>query len=250
VNFILTNADKDRLIPALLEVQQSSGNLPAFVPGNIRRRVNLEWIFQRLTVQPARLFGAYLLALVGATFGIGSYAYLIYRLPEFLDVTRISVSLERGLIIGAIFSMGIILARVLVERFSGANASLRVILGTMAGAVVMSIALFIFHVVFFETPPNGFLIPLGCMLIAFSYALGGLIRYRIVRMILSICAIVLAMTGTWWIHATFASAITELTPLFWYDDNWSLSQILFTSILAAAWMGIFGNLMRLITEEP
>lgn len=118
VKYILKEADEYRLIPALLEIQQSAGSLPSFVPGSIRLRVTLEWVIHRLTFEPARLFGAYMLALVGATFGIGSQVYLIYRLPEFMDAARISTSLERGLIIGSIFSLGIVLARVIVERFS------------------------------------------------------------------------------------------------------------------------------------
>jgi serine/threonine protein kinase len=249
VKYILKKADKNRLIPALLEIQQSAGNLPAFVPGSIRLRVTLEWIVQRLIIQPVQLFGAYMLALVGATFGIGSQVYLTYRLPEFMDAARISTSLEQGLITGTIFSLGIVIVRVIVERFSGANALLRVILGTLAGAVGMNIALFIFHVLFINTPPNGFLITLGCTLIAFAYALGGLIRFRLVSMFLSISAIVLAITGTWWMHVTMTASITELTPLFQYDFNWSLSQIVFTSIIVALWIGIFGNLVRLNVEE-
>ncbi|HET7145157.1 MAG TPA: serine/threonine-protein kinase [Anaerolineales bacterium] len=249
VNYILNKADKNRLIPVLLEIQHSAGRLPAAVPGTTRFRVSLEWIIQRLTIQPARLFGAYMLALVGATFGIGTQVYLTYRLPEFMDIARISASLEQGLITGTVFSLGILLARIAVERFSGANTLLRVVLGTLAGAVAMNIAMFIFHVLFINTPPSGFLITIGCTLIAFAYALGGLIRFRPAGMILSISAIVLAITGTWWMHVSMTSDITKLTPLFRYDYNWSLSQILFTSILVAAWMGIFGNLMQLTGEE-
>ena len=245
VNFILKNADNDRLIPVLLEIQQSAGNLPSLVPGNIRLRVTLEWIIQRLTTQPASLFAAYMLALAGATLGIGSHVYLTYRLPEFMDIDRISSSLFKGLITGVIFSLGIILTRVIVERFSGANAFLRVVFGTAAGAIGMNIALFIFHVLFINTPPNGFLITLGCMLIAFAYALGGLIRSRWAGMILSVSAIFLAITGTWWLHVTMAVSITDLTPLFQYDYSWPLSQVLFTSIIVALWMGIFGNLVQL-----
>ncbi len=249
VNFILNKADKSRLIPALLEIQQSVGHLPAFVPGDIRLRVTLEWIIQRITIQPARLFGAYMLALVGATLGIGTQAYLTYRLPEFMDAVRISSSLEQGLITGAVFSLGIILARMIVERFTGASAFLRVLLGTVAGAVAMNLALLIFHILFINTPPSGFLITFGCTLIAFAYAMGGLIRFRWAGMILSISAIVLAITGTWWLHVTMAVSITELTPLFQYDYSWSLSQILFTSMIVALWMGIFGNLVQLTAEE-
>jgi hypothetical protein len=203
----------------------------------------------RLTIQPARLFGAYMLALVGATLGIGSQVYLTYRLPEFLDAARISSSLEQGLITGTIFSVGILLARVIVERFSGANAFLRILLGTALGAVGMNIAMFVFHVLFINTPPSGFLITLGCILIAFAYALGGLIRFRWAGMLLSIGAILLAISGTWWIHAGLAAAITDWTPIFQYDYGWTPAQILFTSAIVAMWMGILGNLVRLTPQE-
>ncbi len=249
VNFVLDNTDQGRLIAVLLEIQQAAGSLPAFVPGTTRLRVALEWIIQRLTIQPARLFGAYMLALVGTTFGIGTQVYLTYRLPEFMDAARISSSLEQGLITGAIFSLGILFARVIVERFSGASAWLRVLLGTVGGAIGMNISLFIFHVLFINTPPNGILITLGCVLIAFTYAVGGLIRWRSIRMILSSSAVFSAILGTWWIHITMADSVTELTPLFRYDYAWPLAQILLTAIIVAMWIGIFGNLVQLAAEE-
>jgi hypothetical protein len=232
-----------------MEIQHSAGNLPSFVPGNIRLRVTLEWIARRLTAHSLQLFGAYLLALLGSTLGIASYVYLTYRLPEFMDAIRISSSLEQGLITGVFFSLGIILARLIVERFSGINVFLRILLGTISGAVGMNIALFIFHVLFINTPPSGFLVTFGCLLIAFAFALGGLIRSRWAAMILSVGIIFLAITGTWWLHVTLAASITELTPLFQYDYNWSLSQVLFTSMIMAVWVGVFGNLVKLATEE-
>ncbi|MCE9645496.1 MAG: serine/threonine protein kinase [Chloroflexi bacterium] len=242
-------ADSDRLIPALLEVQRSAGHLPAFVSANIRWRVTLEWVAQRLTVQPARLFAAYMLALAGATLGIGTQVYLTYRLPEFMDAARISASLEQGLITGVIFSLGILLSRVIVERFAGAGALLRLALGTVAGAVGMNIAMFIFHVLFINTPPGGFLITLGCTLIAFTYSLGGLIRYRWVAMVLSSGAIVLAISSTWAAHLALASSITEWTPMFLYDYNWSWSQILIAAGMVGVWMGVLGNLVGLVVKE-
>jgi hypothetical protein len=140
-----------------------------------------------------------------------------------------------------IFSLGIMLA-VIVERFSRNNAFC---IAGNCGAVGMNIALVVFHVLFINTPPNGFLITLGCLLIAFAYALSGLIRFRWAGMILSVSAIFLAITATWWLHLTMAVSITDLTPLFQYDYSWPLSQILLTSIIVALWMGIFGNLVRL-----
>jgi serine/threonine protein kinase len=249
VNLILKNVAPDRMIPTLLEVQHSAGYLPTFIPGYVRLRVTLEWIGRRLTLQPSQLFGAYMLALVGATFGIGSQVYLTYRLPQFMDIARISSSLEQGLIIGAIFSLGIFLTRVIVERFSVAKAFPRIVLGTVTGGIGMNIALFTFHVLFLNTPPDGFLITLGCTLMAFAYALSGLMRKRGLRMVLTISAFVLAISGTWWMHATMAGSVTQLTPLFRYDYNWTQWQVFLTSLIVAAWMGVFGNLIELNVED-
>ncbi len=254
VNFILTNADKDRLIPALLEIQHSAGRLPVFVPRNIRLQVSMEWFIHRLTIQPARLFGAYMLALVGTTIGIGAQNYLTTRTLNLLDTLLISTSLYRGLITGAVFSLGILLTRVIVERFGGASALLRIILATVAGATGLNIAMLIFHILFIKTAPSGFLITLGCTVIAFAYAIGGLVRFRWVSMLISISAIVLAISGTWWVHTILAAASnvsTLWTPLFNYEYSWPMSRIFFTSIFVALWIGIFGNLTRLTVEaEP
>ncbi len=249
VDFLLGHADQSRLSPALLEVRESADSLPPIVRGGVRLRVGLEWILHRLTIQPARLMGAYALALLGATLGIGAQVYLTYRLPQFMDVARISSSLEQGLIVGAIFSLGILLTRVIVERFVGASALYRVLLGTLTGAAVMNIALFIFHVLFINTPPSGVLITLGCLLIAFTYAAAGLLRQRWVRMLLSISAIFLAIVGSWWVHVMFANSVTEWTPIFRYDYTWPAAQILLTAMIVATCMGVFGNLIHVISRE-
>lgn len=249
VNFILKKADKNRLVSALLEIQRSAGHLPSLVPGNIRLKVTMEWIVQRLTAQPAQLFGAYMLALLGTTFGVGAQVYFTYRLPQFMDIARISSSLEQGLITGAILSLSIITTRVIVERFFVARVLPRIVLGTAAGAVGINIAMFIFHVLFLNTPPSGFLLSLGCVLIALAYAVGALIRRRLLRMGLTVSVITLAISGTWWAHAALAASITDLTPLFRYDYNWPIWQVLLTAFVVAVWMGTFGNMVNLAAEE-
>jgi hypothetical protein len=187
--------------------------------------------------------------LLGATLGIGAQVYLTYRLPQFMDLVRISSSLEQGLIVGAVFSLGILLARVIVERFSMANVRLRVLLGTFLGAAVMSIALFIFHVLFINTPPSGSLITLGCLLIAFTYAAGGLLRRGWNRMLFSSGGIFSAILGSWWIHVSIANSVTEWTPLFHYDYAWPPAQISLTAMIVSICMGVFGNLIQLNSRQ-
>jgi hypothetical protein len=192
--------------------------------------------------------GAYALALLGATLGIASQVYLTYRLPEFMDAARISTSLEQGLIIGSLFSLGILITRVIVERFNGVSAILRVLSGTLAGAIVMNIALFVFHVLFLNTPPHGLLITLGCLFIASSYAFGGLVRQGWARMILSISAIFAAIAGSWGLYLMTGSS-AGWTPLFLYEFTWPLTSVLLTALLVAGFTGIFSNLTSLTIRE-
>ena len=109
----------------------------------------------------------------------------------------------------------------------------------------MNIALFIFHVLYLDTFPQGFLITLGCMMIALTFALSGLIRLRLIKMFLSSISILVAIMGTWLIHINLATSPVELTPIFKYDYNWPLTQVLFTAVGVAFLIGIFGNLFNL-----
>lgn len=245
VQVILKHSHEGRKIDALLLIQNVAGSLPAMVPGPIRLRLSLERNIQRLAQRPVNLIGAYLTTFLGAVLGIGLQAYLTFNFPDFLDAVRISTSLTRGLIIGSIFGLGIFLDRVIAERFQTSNVILSVFLGTIVGGTVMNIALFIFHVLYLDTFPRSFLITFGCMVIALTFAVGGLIRSRLIRMILSSVSILGMILGTWLIHVNLASSPVELTPMFRYDYLWPFTQVFFTALGVAFLIGIFGNLINL-----
>jgi serine/threonine protein kinase len=76
VRVLLDHSDEERMIPALLSVQRAAGSLPVFVPGDIRFKLALEWIVQRLIQEPVSLVGAYVLAFLGAALGVGLQVYL------------------------------------------------------------------------------------------------------------------------------------------------------------------------------
>ena len=182
---------------------------------------------------------------LGAALGVSLQVYLTSNFPEFLDTVRITTSLVRGLIIGSVFGLGIFLTRVITERFHTSNAIRSVFLGTIVGGIGVNIALFIFHVLYLGTFPDGLLITLGCIMIAMTFAVGGLIRSSLIKMLLSIVSILVAIMGTWLIHVNFAASPLELTPIFKYDYTWPLTQVLFTALGVALLIGIFGNLFNL-----
>ena len=249
IRVVLRHLDEERKIDALLLVQQVAESLPAFVPAGVRFRLSLEWILQRLTQQSMNLIGAYVLAFLGAALGVGLQVYFTYNLPNFLDTARMATSLEQGLIIGSVLGLGIFLSRLLVERFQASSAFLRVFLATIAGGMFVNISFLMFHVLFLNTPPKGFLITLGCLLIAFSFAVSGLIRRRLVKMLLTSLSTFMAIIGTWWIHINLATSPAEWTPMFKYDYTWTLLQVAFTALAVAFSIGIPGNLIDLTIQE-
>ena len=190
-----------------------------------------------------------MLDFLGAALGIGLQVYLTYNLPNFFDIARIATSLEQGLIIGSVFGFGIFLIRVIVERFRTLNVLLCLLLGTLVGGLVMNIALLIFHILFLNTPPRGFLIPLGCIMVAMTFAVGGMIRSRLVKMFLSSISILVAIIGTWLIHINLTISTVELTPLFRYDYTWPLTQVSITALGVAFPIGILGNLINLSIKD-
>lgn len=250
VRVVLEHPDEERKIAALLLIQKAAGSLPAFVQGQVRFRLSSEWIIQRLIQEPVSLIGAYALAFLGAALGVGIQVYLTYNLPDFLDTVRIITSLEQGLIIGLISGLGIFMTRVIVERFPASVTLARLAVGTVVGGIGLNIALLIFHILFLSTPPSGFLITAASGLVALSFAIGGLLRSRLLRMMLSTMAVFVAIIGTWWIHIRYSASTVDLTPVFRYDYAWTLPHISLVALGIALLIGIFGNLGNLsITEK-
>ncbi len=250
VRVLLKHSDEQRKIAALLVIQRAAGSLPTFVSSNLRFKLSVEWILGRLFQAPVRLIGAYMLAFLGATLGFGIQVYLTYNLPDFMDAARITTSLEQGLIVGAIFGLGIFSVRLVMERFQGAAALPRLLAGTLVGGLELNIALLIFHVLFLNTPPHGFLITAACLFVALTFALGGLFRSRPLRMVLSSLSVMVAILGTWLLHVNYAASILDLTPVLRYDYSWTLMKISAIAFGIACSIGIFGNLVNLsIVEE-
>jgi hypothetical protein len=123
-------------------------------------------------------------------------------------------------------------------------------MATILGCTELNIALLIFHVLFLNTPPSGLLITAASLLVALTFAVGGLFSSRILRMFLSSVSVFAAVLGTWWIHIHYAASIVDLAPVFRYDYAWSLTQISTTALAIACLIGIFGNLINLsIVDE-
>jgi len=251
VRTVLEQSDEERKITALFFIQKVAGSLPpTVVQGNIRFRLSAEWTVRRLIQEPVNLIGAYVLAFLGSALGVGLQVYLTYNLPNMIDMLRITTSLEQGLIVGSVFGLGIFMSRIVVERFQSSKALFRVLLGTIMGSVGMNVALLIFHVLFLNTPPHGLLITAACAFMAFTFAVGGLLRARLVKMMLGTVSVFTAIIGTWWLHISYSASPLDLTPILRYDYSWTFTHVSITALGVALLIGILGNLVNLsLTEE-
>lgn len=249
VRVLMNHRGNERKISALLLVQRVAGSLPRFVPGDLRFRLSAETIIQRLIQEPVSLMGAYVLAFLGAALGVGLQVYLTYNLPDFLDTARVTTSLIQGLIVGAVFGMGIFLTRVVMERFRSSPVVLRLFTATVLGMIGLNTALLIFHLLFLSTPLRGPLVTAACGLISITFALSGLLPWRLPRMALSSIAVFAGIVGTWWIHTQYAASLMDLTPVFRYAYAWSLTRVSLTALGVALPIGILGNLVNLTLAE-
>ncbi|MEW6287285.1 MAG: serine/threonine-protein kinase [Chloroflexota bacterium] len=249
VQVITNHHDDSRSVDALLLIQQTAGSLPSFVKGGIRLRLSLEWVFQRLIQKPVSLVGAYFMAFLGSSLGIAVQVYLTINLTGLFDSARIAISLERGLITGFVFGLGIFLTRVAVERFHASRLLPRLLFGTLTGALLMNLALLVFHILFVRTPPQGFLITASSLLIALAFAAGGLTRSYLFRVFLTSLTIWGTILAAWLLHTRYASSPEQLTPLFRYDYAWSLTQVALTALGVSLPMGILGNVVNLTLQK-
>ena len=147
-----------RRVTALNIIQQEAGSLPGSIPREVRFRLFVSWVLGRLSERPERLLVAYGWIVLGVALSAGLQVFLTYRLPQFMDTLRILSSVERGGIFGLLFGLGILAARVTVERFPESKKALRVLTGVLLGTFLLSAAVFVYDVFLNEIVPSGFLL--------------------------------------------------------------------------------------------
>src|SRR5271157_103412 len=245
VNIVTQNAPEQRRIPVLLEIQKVAGNLPASISAKTRLTVSAKLMLGRLINRPLSLVAVFLMAFLGSATSVGFQNYLIMRIPDYMDAVRISVSLERGLFLGAFFGGGILLIRLIVERSGSSQVIPRLAIATILGGLFFSIGLFAYDILMVQIDLSGMLFVAGCMVVAFGFAQGRLMPTGLLRMLVTAGAVFLALALTWIIHLVLLSASVNLSPLFYYEYTWSAWQIGSTMLIFSLPISFFGNLLSL-----
>jgi serine/threonine protein kinase len=246
---VLRTANINQLSTIFQNIQLAAGSLPASIPFNLRLIVTGKRLQQLLTARPTSLLLVFAMAFLGTAIGTSLQIFFTYRLPSFLDLERITVSIERGGFLGVVFGLGILVTRLIAERISMLNTFPRIMLATIIGGLGLNIGLFTYDVLILQNAPHGLLVTTGCLLIAFGYAIGTLLRGMLAKTLVSALAIFTALAGSWWVHVNLATASTDISPVFFYEYTWAFAQVLGIVLLATLPMAILGNLFDLSVQE-
>jgi serine/threonine protein kinase len=241
---VVSEANNNRRTSVLIAIQKVAGNLPHVLSPRIRGQVIIQWLLHQLFDRPLDILTAYGMVFLGNALGFALQTYLTYRLPVFMDTTRILLSMERGAILGIIISLGILVARLIVERFPKQKSIPRLFIAVLCGGVLLELAFFSYDYLILNNPPSGFLVTAGCFMIALGYAIGALNRSRPWKILISAVMTFLAFAGSWWGNLQMLGS-----PLLYYEISWSLTKILVTMFLVTIPMAILGNLQSLAPRE-
>jgi len=239
-------ADPARRSALLLEVQGIAGNLPPSIPGTTRIKTTLDWMLLQLSIQPMTTLTAFVVIFLGVLLGFGIQVYLAYRLPNFMDLTRIVVSLERGAFMGIPLGFGILLTRLLVERMGIIHIGYRLGLATATGGLVTITSFVMYDLLIlknFSISPG---MILGSLLISLGYATSALLARAGFRFVISLAAIATALAGSWWLHLATSALGSISAPILYFEYSWTSSQVLGMTLLVSLPMAILGNLVRLV----
>jgi hypothetical protein len=242
----LAVAEPDRSSDLLLAIQEGAGSLPASVPPVRRTRIAVEWILQRLALQPLKTLLAYASIFLGSLLGFGLLVLQTLRMPESMGYDYIVISLERGAFMGAAFGFGILLTRLLMERLGKMALRPRLGLSILAGGLVLATAFVLWRLLVLKGAPISPVLFLGSLLIACGFAFATLLRNPLLRSLLCLAALGLSLGGAWWL---FQAAGFDFAPLVNFEESWSPLQVLGTLMLVGLPIAILGNLVRLTPQE-
>jgi serine/threonine protein kinase len=242
-------AESARRAGLLLDVQAVAGELPSSIPWRLRFKTSLQWILLMLSSQQLNTLAAYLLILLGCTLGFGIQAYLTYRLPTFMDVTRLMVSLERGVFMGIPLSFGILLTRLLVERLGKIRLVYRQALAAGIGWLLILTAFVMYHLFILQQFSFSPGILLGSLLIACGFATSALLSKPILRFLVSWVSVAAALAGSWWLYLGLGTAGFAWNPIIYYELSWSVARVLLTILLVSLPIAVLCNLVRLVPRE-
>jgi serine/threonine protein kinase len=219
---------------ALTEVWERAGSIPRGISPTVKLQLGIELGWKQFTRQRQKLVRAYLAAALASALGIGLHVFISMRVPTIINVTRILNMFGNGLLFGPLIGLGIFLAIWIPLRLKVLTKTARVITGTVIGGFLTSLAFMLFHILYLNAFPDGPLVTLGALVLAFGFSLTNLTPSPIwVRMVGSAATTAAAVAGTWGLYVS-----SSVTPMLYYNQDQPLQTSLLIAMIAVILGGI------------
>jgi hypothetical protein len=181
----------------------------------------------------------YLAAFIAFALGLAAYTYMGWLGPEFLNTGRILTAIGSGLIVGPLVGLGIYITLLVIERLKALSKGLRVLVGMGLGTVIVNFGLVVYHVLFLDAFPKGWLVLFGSFVMILGFGIGAIFfQNKGLRAILSVISTAIGLALTWFLsnELPLTSAHLPQTPMLYYDVDrlgyvYSITMILATSLL-------------------
>jgi hypothetical protein len=229
-----------RATAALSEVRSRTGALPSSIPASVRWKILREITRKQITADRSTLSAALILTALGGIIGFGLYVFITYRLPTFLDLQRILVSVERSLILGGGVGLGLFTARWLGARLRVVSIPVRLSLGTVGAAILIALAELIYYPVMLNRPVDGGLLWVGILILGLAFGAAGVVGKRIVSGVLVFLSLIGVILSSW-----LAALTSGETPLLAFETSWSLLQVGMLALLVSFPLAVLGNVIDL-----
>jgi hypothetical protein len=223
------------------EIYQIAGSLPRTLSSQARFRIWLELVQKFMLKDRVEVLRALGFSILAGALGIGIHSYVGLRLPSLFNTARILGSLGSGLVIGPLIGLGFFFTRWFIHRFRVLRKPIRTILGVLIGGLIISMSIAIYHRLFLDSSPQGWLIVLGSMIIIVGFGIGSILpTSKILPPVLSVLSSGLGLGISW-----FYAFTLNQTPMLYYESDQpgkSIIMIITTALIFGVIPYLYGTL--------
>jgi hypothetical protein len=211
---------------ALRLIGLEARSLPPIVPPGLRMSILGEAVWRHMTQNAANLRLVLFTSLLAGIGGMAVHFYSVIRAPAFLNADRLLVAVERAVVGGPALGMAILLTRLIARRMTYPSRAAGLVTSLLAGTAGVAISFLFMDYLFLNEIPVGIGIGLGSLLFSAGFSLQPLLPVKAwwANALTSAAGIWLGIVATWLIYLSIGAS-----PLFFYEDLWSLAQVMISA---------------------
>jgi hypothetical protein len=222
-------------------IREQAGSLPGSIGFGAQVRILAHLAWAQVSGDWNVALRIFLAAALAVALGLGLHVFVTTRLPSYLDASRLLNSFGSGLLFGPLIGLGIFINRWLVRRVKVLGRLPRLLLGVLAGGLVVYLGFMAFHYLFLNASMRGAGLLAGSIVFSLGFSLGdGYEAKRWLRMLIASFFVGLALLITNELAREFGTS-----PMLYYERD----ETLWTILLILAFSGVVGIVSQLFNQE-